>query len=327
MERVFQPGRLTVGLILPLETHPDGPFPRMADHLAMAARAECHGFSALWLRDVPFYDPRYGDAAQILEPMVYMAALAAATTHIALGTAGIVLPLREPKLLAKQANTVDQLSAGRLLLGLSSGDRPAEYPLFDIDFASRGERFRDAFEVLRTVAETDFPRFESERFGRSGGQFQLVPRPVRATLPKIGIGRAQQCTDWLAAHLDGLIVPAPAAIDLAALASDWQARVARTAPSVPYKPLGVAGFLDLVEDAHHPFQRIPGGFRSGRIGLAGFLGAVHEAGIHHVALNPKISRRPYGELMEELSQHVLPQVAGYAAGDGTTVVSPSHGVS
>ena len=65
--RVFQPGRLTFGFIAPLETYPDTPAPTMRDHAAMAARADAAGFSILWLRDVPFYDPGFGDLGQVLE--------------------------------------------------------------------------------------------------------------------------------------------------------------------------------------------------------------------------------------------------------------------
>jgi luciferase-type oxidoreductase len=127
-QRLFQPGALTVGLILPLETHPGRPAPTMAGHVEMAQRAETLGFGALWMRDIPFYDPHYGDVAQIFEPMVYMSHLAAVTSRIVVGTTGIVLPTREPMNLAKQAASLDYLSGGRLVLGLSSGDRLSDYP-------------------------------------------------------------------------------------------------------------------------------------------------------------------------------------------------------
>lgn len=308
MRRVFGAQGLTVGLILPLETHPNGPRPTMRDHLEMARRADALGFASLWLRDVPFYDPLYGDVAQVFEPMVYLATLAAATRHIALGTAGLVLPLREPKMLAKQATSIDQLSGGRLLTGLSSGDRPAEYPLFGIDFETRGDRFRDAFEVFRAVAEESFPTFESARFGRAAATHDLVPKPSFGALPTLAIGRAQQTTSWLAAHMDGLIVPAPATGDFDALVSDWRSHVAEQCGEDAPKPIGVAGFLDLAADRSHPFRRIRGGFRTGVEALAELLQQAAQAGISHIALNPKISRRPYAEVMEELAERLLPVV-------------------
>ncbi len=312
MRRVFGAQGLTVGLILPLETHPNAPRPTMQDHLQMARRADELGFASLWLRDVPFYDPSYGDVAQVFEPMVYLATLAAATRQIALGTAGLVLPLREPKILAKQATSIDQLSGGRMLTGLSSGDRPAEYPLFGIDFETRGERFRDAFEVFRKVSEDSFPTFESARFGRAMATHDLVPKPKFGALPTLAIGRGQQTTAWLAAHMDGLIVPTPATGDFDALVSDWRSHVAEQCGEGASKPIGVAGFLDLVDDRSYPFKRLRGGFRTGVDALAEVLQQAAQAGVSHIALNPKISRRPYAEVMDELAERLLPFVPASA---------------
>jgi luciferase-type oxidoreductase len=116
--------------------------PTLADHLARARQADEAGFAALWLRDVPFLDPDFGDAGQVLDPFVYAGFLAAVTSRIGIGTAGVVLPLRDPLIVAKQATSVDQLLGARFLLGLSSGDRPEEYPAFRVDFESRPSDFR-----------------------------------------------------------------------------------------------------------------------------------------------------------------------------------------
>jgi luciferase-type oxidoreductase len=312
IDRIFPERRLAVGLILPLESHPDGPAPTMNDHAAMARLAESMGFSALWLRDVPFFDPTYGDVGQIFEPMAYMAHLAAVTKSIALGTAGVVLPLREPKLLAKQATTVDQLTEGRLVMGLSSGDRPAEYPLYDIDYESRAERFRDAFEVYSKVSSESFPTFDSAYYGRSSGTHDLVPKAHLYAIPTIAIGRAQQTDAWLAAHMDGVIVPAPPIREVRGLVSNWRSVVKTQCGQDAEKPMGIAGFLDLVEDSTQPFRRIRGGFRTGSEGLSEFLKSAAAAGVQHVALNPKISRRPYFDIMTELVEKVFPNVPAYA---------------
>jgi luciferase-type oxidoreductase len=130
---VFQPSRLTFGFIAPLEGYPDTPAPTMRDHLAMARKADEAGIAALWLRDVPFYDPSFGDVGQVFDPMVYAGFLAGVTSTIAICTAGIVMPLRDPLAIAKQATSLDHLT-DRFLLGLSTGDRPIEYPAFGADF-------------------------------------------------------------------------------------------------------------------------------------------------------------------------------------------------
>jgi luciferase-type oxidoreductase len=304
--RLFAKDRLTVGLILPLETHPDTPAPTMRGHMQMAQKADEYGIGALWMRDVPFYDPAYGDTGQVFEPLIYIASLAAATKSIALGTAGIVLPLREPKILAKQVTSLDHLSGGRMVLGLSSGDRPAEYPLFDIDFETRGERFRDAYEIYRTVTDQDFPTFRSHRFGKSHGHLDLLPKPPFDRTPSIAIGRGQQSIEWIAENMDGFIAPSPAVENLPVFAREWANLVRSLHGENTFKPIGIAGYLDLVEDRNHPFQRIRAGFRSGSLALADFLETARAAGVNHAALNPKVSRRPYDELMADLAEHVIP---------------------
>ncbi|WP_413657957.1 LLM class oxidoreductase [Paraburkholderia phenoliruptrix] len=303
--RVFSPKKLTVGLILPLETHPNSPTPTMRDHISMAQKADDLGFAALWMRDVPFYDPHYGDVGQVFDPVPYIGYLAAFTSKIALGTAGIVLPMREPLILAKQIASLDQLSGGRVVLGLSSGDRPAEYPLFGIDFETRGERFRDAFTVYKSVLEESFPRFASSRFGSSWGAHDLIPKPPFGRTPAIAVGRAQQSLAWIAKNMDGFIGSSPVPEQLPAYARQWHTEVTEFCGSERFKPLGVGGFLDLVENRNEPLIRTRGGLRSGSASLAEFLQDAQEAGVNHIALNPKISRRPYAELMDELASEVL----------------------
>lgn len=173
--RVFQPGRLTLGFIAPLEAYPNAPWPTLADHAAMVRKADELDFAAIWLRDVPFYDPSFGDVGQILDPMVYAGWLAAQTTRIAIGTAGIVLPLRDPLIVAKQAATVDQLLSGRFLLGLSTGDRPSEFAAFNSDLDDRSDRYRDAIGVIRAATEQSFARHVSRHLAGSTVRSTLYP--------------------------------------------------------------------------------------------------------------------------------------------------------
>ena len=161
MNRLGQ-GGFSIGLELPLDndwsslgrqanaasTRVPGE-PDLQRHAQLAKLADRLGFRALWLRDVPLYDPSFGDAAQVFEVFTYLGYLAGITENILLGTAAVVLPLREPVLTLKAAASVDQLSGGRLLLGVASGDRPVEYPVFGRDFGMRGAAFREQVAMLR----------------------------------------------------------------------------------------------------------------------------------------------------------------------------------
>lgn len=299
---LFAPGEMTLGLIMPLETYPDHGVPAMDDHLAAARHADAIGISALWLRDIPFYDPQYGDAGQVFEPLTYISALAGATRRIALGTSGIVLPFREPNLLARQVATLDRLSGGRMIAGLSSGDRPKEYPLFDIDFDSRAERFREAYGLYRTFTENPAPAYDTSRFGRSPGGFDVLPKPPHGRTPAIAIGRAGQDLDWIGAQMDGIIVPSPAEPDLPQAVADW-----RRSSGDDFKPYGIAGFLHLDADRNHPFERVRAGFRTGSRALADFMERARDAGANHIALNPRFTRRPMSEVLSDLERDVLPR--------------------
>ena len=67
---VFQPGRLSLGLVAPVEAYSMPPVPTMERHMERTQLAETLGFSAIWLRDVPFNVPSFGDAGQIYDPFV-----------------------------------------------------------------------------------------------------------------------------------------------------------------------------------------------------------------------------------------------------------------
>lgn len=115
--RVFAPGHLTFGLIAPLEGYPDRMAPTMQDHVDLARQADIAGFSAIWLRDLPLLDPEFGDAGQMFDPLVYAAHLGVVTQRICIGTAGVVLTLRDPLMVAKQAATLDVLLQGAFSSG------------------------------------------------------------------------------------------------------------------------------------------------------------------------------------------------------------------
>lgn len=302
-QRVFQPGKLTFGFIMPLEGYPDSPFPTLKDHTRLARWADDTGFAALWMRDVPFYDPMFGDTGQMLDPLVYMGYLAAHTNNIALGTAGIVLPLRDPIILAKQAASVDQLTGGRLLLGLSSGDRAAEYPAFGANFENRAERFQEAVGMLKTLTQQDFPRLQTQYYGQLEGNLDLVPKPHGHRMPLVVVGRARQDTRWIAENTDGWIGHISNFSMLRDLIADWRAG----AEGKGFKPYGYGGFFDLDDNPKAPLRYIGNRITMGRNTLIDLWTMQQAQGVSHVALNLKPSRRPAEEVMQEMAEFVLPQ--------------------
>lgn len=300
-DTTFAEGKLTFGIIAPLESYPDAPAPTMRDHVAMVRKADEAGFSALWLRDVPFYDPSFGDLGQVFDPVAYAGFLAGVTKRIAIGTAGIVLPLRDPIAVAKQATTLDHLTDNRFILGLSSGDRPVEYPAFGIDFETRADRFRDAYGIIRAVTDGDFPHHRSTYFGTLDGSLDLVPKPVGKRLPVVAIGRAGQTVGWLAENMDGWIWHQSNFARLGEVVESWRAAV----PVGVYKPYGYGTFFDLTRDPDAPLQPVRG-LSIGRKALIELWKRQRDLGVSHVALNLKMAQRPATEVLDELGEHVLP---------------------
>ena len=305
-ERVFPDNKLTVGLITPLEAYPGSPFPTLRDHQMLAKKAEDAGFASIWVRDVPFYDPNFGDAAQMLDPFVYAGYLSAVTTDIVLGTTGIVLPLREPISVAKQAASVDLLTGGRFILGVSTGDRPVEYPAFNVGFEDRAGRYREALELIRTLTEQSFPQQKTERFGVLSGNLDLHPKPVNGRIPLMAVGRSRQPIEWLARHVDAWIWSVDDDQAIRTIMTQLKDAAGDDRPPA----YGYSTFFDLDADPDAPYQRNYNVVRIGRKALIERLQRHCELGVRHLALNLKPSRRPAEAVMEEMGEHVLPALAG-----------------
>ncbi|WP_202819023.1 LLM class oxidoreductase [Actinosynnema sp. ALI-1.44] len=304
---MFAPGRLTVGLFLPL-------WPYTGDMAAMAGQGETiqmadrAGFAAIWVRDVPLFDPGFGDVGQVFDPWTYLAWLGAHTRTAALATGSAVFPLRHPIDLAKQAASLDHLSGGRLVLGAASGDRPVEFPAYGIDFESRGARYRESVRLFRTLLESVKPTITSS-LGRSQGA-DLLPKPVSGRIPLLVTGSSQQTPEWIAEHADGwLIYPGATATAegtsaLGQRAAAWRALI----PGGGFKPVATNEWIDLVDDPHHPPTPLRGGFvlRTGVEGLLDLLHRWQEAGINHGALGVQHGRRPAAEVVAQLAEEVVP---------------------
>lgn len=300
--RMFQPGRLTLGLMLPMAPLENG-VPDMTGQLDLAADADRHGFAALWVRDVPLFDPQFNDAGQIYDPWVWLGQLATVTRTIALSAAGIVLPLRHPLHTAKAAASVDVISGGRFLLGAASGDRPTEYPAFNLLHETRGAAYREYVDVIRRSTTEDYPQL-SGTFGTLH-DLDLLPKATRRYLPILAIGSAQQTLQWIARNLDGWVTyfrpleTQRPRIDMWRSAVDTQAAGA-------FRPFATSMFIDLTDDPDTAPSPIFLGYRLGRNRLIDELDALARHGANHVAFNLRHSTRPAREVLQELAEFVLP---------------------
>ncbi|MDM0118057.1 LLM class oxidoreductase [Variovorax sp. J22R133] len=313
--RMFRAGRLTVGVFFPIEAYTGDEAP-MRDQERLAQRAEALGYAALWVRDVPLRDPNFGDLGQIYDPWVYLGWIAAHTQTIALATGSIVLPLRHPLHVAKAAASVDQLSGGRLVLGVASGDRPVEFPAFGVDIERRAGLFREYFEMIRRALEREYPMLASTA-GVLAANADLVPKPV-GRLPMLVTGNSGQALPWIAGQADGWITYPRGIERQAEMVARWRGEVQAARPGA-FKPFAQSLYVDLADDAHLSPTPIHLGFRAGRHFLLHFLDSLRVAGVNHVVLNLKYGARPASEVLEEIGTEVLPALAG--AQDGKPVGS------
>ncbi|MEM9555403.1 MAG: LLM class oxidoreductase [Acidobacteriota bacterium] len=305
-DAVFRPNRLSLGLVVPLESYATSPVPTMKRHLERAQLAEALGFSAIWLRDVPFCVPSFGDAGQLYDPFVYLGLLAGQTERIALGVASIVLPLRHPAHVAKAAASADVLSGGRLIVGVASGDRPEEYPALGIPFGDRGARFRASYDYIRHMVEVA-PSFENP-FGSLRGGVDMLPKPASGKLPLLVTGSSRQSPEWIARNGDGwMIYPRGTAVQ-AQVIRDWRARI--EAAGVPDKPVMQPLYIDLAEDPEASPRPIHLGLRLGIRHLRSYLRSREEIGVNHVALNLRFNQADVETTMKRLADDLLPDFAG-----------------
>lgn len=300
---MFAQEKLTVGVYFPIESFV-GPEPAMRGQIEMARQAEHLGFAALWARDVPLNDPNFGDLGQIYEPFVWLATIAAHTSTIALATGAIILPLHHPIDVAKAMASLDHLSDGRFVFGVASGDRPVEYPAYGRDAALRGELFRDAFDYTEALLKERFPVHASTNYGRLAGGGDLVPKPHSPRLPLLVTGQSQQSLDWIAQRSDGWVTYPRDVIRQAQVALNWRQALDRAGTG--FKPIAQSLYLDLAEDPDAPASPIHLGFRLGRRRLADLFDNLRSIGVNHVSLNMKFSRRPVGDVLDEIGREIVP---------------------
>ncbi|WP_312737908.1 LLM class oxidoreductase [Stenotrophomonas sp.] len=315
-QRMFRAGELTLGMFLPLRFY-QGDMRALEGQGRLVEAIDRHGFAAVWVRDVPLFDPMFGDAGQVFDPFTYLAWLAARTQRVSLATGSVVLPLRNPVDLAKAAASLDVLSGGRLVLGTASGDRAVEFPAYGIEHATRGERFAEALPAMRRWWQPA----DGSRAGHAWTDqgLQLLPPPT-ARIPLIVTGGARQPLPWIAEHADGWLTYPDSTHDahgparLAAKIRAWRSLI----PDGGFRPHITNEWLDLVDDADHPRVPLQGGhtLRTGRKGLIALLDAWRAAGVNHAALGIQYSHRPADEVIQEIAEEVLPLFPAFAGMPG-----------
>ncbi|MGV8919267.1 MAG: LLM class oxidoreductase [Pseudomonas sp.] len=301
--QLLQPSKLSIGLTLPL-LNQGQIIADFREQVLLARHADALGFRALWVRDVPLNSADYPDPVGHLDPWVLLGALAVQTERIALVSGAIVLTLRHPLHIAKGAISVSELSQGRFILGLGSGDRPPEYAAFGANPNQRRELYARHWQTVAAAVGRS-SRVIPDQDSDEAPEFFLLPKPATA-VPLLAVGSGGQSVDWIARNAIGWMTYHREPVQQRDRYNMWRTAVERSAAG-QFRAFGVAMRLDLSADPHEAPTALSLGYRTGRHGLRDILQAMQDSGTHHVSLNLTNTERPVMEVLEELAQDVLPE--------------------
>jgi probable F420-dependent oxidoreductase len=177
---------------------------------SVALQAEKDGFDSIWLADHLLYRTPGEPTRGIWECWTILAALAEATHRVELGTLVLAMTFRNPAILAKMATALDEVSGGRLTLGVGAGWNEPEYQAFGLPFDHRVDRFEEALQILKPLMREG--RVDFEGHYHRARDAEDLPRGPRAAGPPLMIGAegprmlrltAQYADQWNIGYLGG----------------------------------------------------------------------------------------------------------------------------
>ncbi len=203
-----------------------------ANQVAIARRAEERGYHSVWtlqrlVNPASSPDETYRN---VPDPLITLAYLAAQTSRVRLGVAVLNMPFFSPALLAKQATTLDHVSAGRLDLGLGIGWMPEEYTAAGVPYERRGARAEDFLAALESLWSHDVSDYKGPFYELPS--VRLDPKPVQMPRPPILLGgmsgpalrRAGRLADGWVSPSRADLTALGASIDVVKAAAAWAGR-------------------------------------------------------------------------------------------------------
>jgi probable F420-dependent oxidoreductase len=285
--------------------------------LGVARSAEELGFASVWVTDHLFV-PRtmeiiYRD--NMLEPLALLSHLAAVVSRVRLGTSVIILPYRNPIIVAKMLATIDQLSHGRLIFGAAVGWMEEEFRTLKVPFTERGALSDESLRIIRDLWAHEVGHHQGTFYQYA--DMQASPRPVQQPGPPIWIGgNSARARRRVAALGDGWHT---SSLNAAAMAPGcahvrelWEKQGRQGQPVFSARTdLSIEGISDRVLSYPPRAGRPPRMPMSGSVGaIVDALGAFQEIGVEHVVFETA-TQSHHGTLatMEAFMQKVHPQLA------------------
>ena len=280
---------MKVGLILPTWTGSlGGHTPHWTELAGLARLAEDVGFDSVWLPDMLRY--RFGEGIDPLacwETWSLVAALAASTRRLEIGTLVLVGAYRDPALLAGMAETVDEISGGRLILGIGAGVNQDEHEAYGFTWEHRFDRLEETLTIIRGLFRDGHVDFEGKHVRARDCEIGL--RGPRSAGPPILVGGEGPRMRRLAARFADLwnvgFFGVPSDVDkvvtLQGEVDDACAEVGRD-PTTLGRTAAVMVHLSGPPEMVGPFDWSAGALRGSAEELAMSLGAFAAAGIRHL---------------------------------------------
>lgn len=204
-------------------------FPDGAAAKRIALAAEAAGFDSVFVIEHVVWPTQYdsvypysptgrlpgGPETKLPDPLIWMAFAAAATTRLRFMTGILILPLRNPVVLAKELATLDYMSGGRIELGIGVGWLREEFEAVGVPFEKRGRRTDEHIGAMRALWAKDDARFTGEFVNFAG--MSCNPKPVRGAVPIIIGGHSEAAARRAATLGDGFFPATGSAVDVTPL--------------------------------------------------------------------------------------------------------------
>jgi probable F420-dependent oxidoreductase len=262
----------------------NGKTARYRDIQAMARAAEAAGFDSFWLADHLIFREPGEEEKGVWESLTFLSALAATTSRVSIGSLVACTSFRNSALLAKMADSLDEISDGRFILGLGAGWHEPEYTAFGYPFDHRAGRFEEALKIIAPLLREGHVDFAGQYY--SARECVLRPRGPSKSGPPIWIGGkgprmmrliARYADAWNTVwhqHPTGVVEARPKLIEACAAVGRDPATIALTA----------GGFAHLLAPGEQPRPddtSIVGAPEE----MARAIRAFEDAGVTHLVLN------------------------------------------
>jgi alkanesulfonate monooxygenase SsuD/methylene tetrahydromethanopterin reductase-like flavin-dependent oxidoreductase (luciferase family) len=176
-----------IGLLIYLANDREGNTKRSYDSIrSVAQQAEVDGFDSIWIADHLLYRTPGEPTRGIWECWTMLSALAEATQRVEIGSLVLCNSLRNPAILAKMATTADEVSNGRLILGIGAGWNEPEYQAFGLPFDHRVGRLEEALQIIKPLLQQGHVDFEGQYY--QARDCEIVPRGPRPAGPPLMVG-------------------------------------------------------------------------------------------------------------------------------------------